>query len=176
LLAEGKSREALVAAAEALATRAEMGVRSLYQPLEIALEAAFALSDKAKMDELLAIVEELPPGELTPALRSLGARFAARRAALDGDAETANAGMVAATAILREMELPFHLGVVLLEHAELLAAEGRQDDAEPLLSEARTIFERLRATPWLERLDRVVAPAPRSAVEVGDPRGSISVD
>ena len=39
----------------------------------------------------------------------------------------------------------------LLAHAEWLAGEGRAAEAEPLLSEAWEIFERLGATPWLER-------------------------
>ena len=38
-----------------------------------------------------------------------------------------------------------------LEHGEWLGEQGRADEAEPLLAEAREIFERLGATPWLER-------------------------
>ena len=49
--------------------------------------------------------------------------------------------------------MPFYLAVVQLEHAELLAPTGRADECGPLLTEAREIFERLRATPWLERVD-----------------------
>jgi hypothetical protein len=41
-------------------------------------------------------------------------------------------------------------------------AKSRASDAEPLLPEARAIFERLEAAPWLERID-VVRP------EVGVP-------
>ena len=48
---------------------------------------------------------------------------------------------------------------MLLEHAEWLAGEGRIEEAEPLAAEAREIFERLRATPYLERLDRLPVPA-----------------
>jgi hypothetical protein len=33
---------------------------------------------------------------------------------------------------------------------------GREDEAEPLLAEAREIFERLGARPWLERANSVV--------------------
>jgi hypothetical protein len=32
-----------------------------------------------------------------------------------------------------------------------LHAQGRPDEAEPLLAEARETFERLEARPWLER-------------------------
>ena len=38
-------------------------------------------------------------------------------------------------------------------------AEGRTDDADPLLAEAREIFERLGRAPWLERVERVVGGA-----------------
>ena len=48
--------------------------------------------------------------------------------------------------------MPFYLAVTELEHAEWLAGQGRDEEAEPLLVEAHEIFERLEATPWLERL------------------------
>jgi len=157
LVDEGKMPEALAAADEALALRAELGLThyAVKFGLEQGLTAAFALGDRAKADELLGIVEELPPGGLTPFLRALGARFGARRAALDGDHTTATAAYLAAADIFREMEAPFELAVVRLEHAEWLAASGRAAEAEPLLDEARTVFERLRATPWLERLNGI---------------------
>ena len=49
---------------------------------------------------------------------------------------------------------------MLLEHGEWLAEGGTADEAEPLLAEAREIFERLGAAPWLERLDALAEPAP----------------
>ena len=49
-------------------------------------------------------------------------------------------------------------GASLLEYGEWLTAEGRAAEAEPLLAEAREIFERLEARPWLERLG-TLAPA-----------------
>ena len=60
---------------------------------------------------------------------------------------------MAATAAFRTLAMPFWTAVVLLEHAELVARDGRQSEAEPLLAEARGTFERLRATPWLERVE-----------------------
>jgi hypothetical protein len=44
------------------------------------------------------------------------------------------------------------LAVDLLEHGEWLVQQQRIEDAEPILREAREIFERLGAKPWLERL------------------------
>jgi hypothetical protein len=57
--------------------------------------------------------------------------------------------------MFRELETPFWLAVALLESAEWLVNEGRAEDAKPLLDEARELFERLRATPWLSRVEAV---------------------
>ena len=51
--------------------------------------------------------------------------------------------------------MPFWLAVALLEYGEWLAPRDRAVEADPLLSEARRIFERLRARPWLDRLAAV---------------------
>jgi tetratricopeptide (TPR) repeat protein len=160
-LADGRRQEALEAAEAAVATRAELTIANHFVGAAIVtgLEAAFALGADSKIDDLLGIIEALPPGSLTPSLRATGARFSARRAALRNDNETAEAGYTAAAEIFREVERPFNVAVVSLEHAEWLVGEGRADEAKPLLEEARTIFERLRAAPWLERVAAVGAPA-----------------
>jgi tetratricopeptide (TPR) repeat protein len=157
LLSEGRPREALAAAEETIALRDDIagGLASHAMGYVTALEAAFVLEDEGRVDELLAIVEALSPGELTPFLRAIGARFSAQRAARRGDGDTAATGFSAAAQILYEIEYPFDRAVVLLEHAEWLAGEGRIDEAAPLAAEAREIFERLRATPYIERLDRL---------------------
>ncbi|HEU0304671.1 MAG TPA: adenylate/guanylate cyclase domain-containing protein [Gaiellaceae bacterium] len=157
LLAEGRPREALLAAEEVVAVRGDVvgGLAPYAKGYALALEAAIALGDDAKVDELLAIVERLPPGELSPFLGAIGARFSAQRAARRADGDTAAAGFSAAARLLQEIEYPFELAVILLEHAEWLAGEGRFEEAEPLAAEARQIFERLRATPYIERVDRL---------------------
>jgi hypothetical protein len=43
------------------------------------------------------------------------------------------------------------MAVAALEHAEQLQAHGRAEEAGPLLEEARAVFERLEAAPWLQR-------------------------
>ena len=47
--------------------------------------------------------------------------------------------------------MQFWLAETLLERAEWLSSQGRGDEAEPSLTEARGIFEQLKATPWAER-------------------------
>ena len=56
--------------------------------------------------------------------------------------------------VLGEMDAPFWKAVVSTELAEWLMGQGRDTEAAPLVVEARATFERLRATPWLERLDK----------------------
>ena len=146
LRAEGKPRAALEAAERTLALRDVLGVRFLTVKLGLveALEAAFDLGETAKVEELLAFVENLRPGERPPLHDAHAHRFRGR---LTGD----DAAFRAATARFRDLELPFWLALTELEHAETLAPQGRADEAELLLHEAREIFSRLEATPWLER-------------------------
>ena len=69
--------------------------------------------------------------------------------------------VVAATATIARAE--GGLEEPSLEHGERLIAAGRPSDAEPLLDEAREIFGRLEARPWLERVT-AAAPANRARV------------
>ena len=59
--------------------------------------------------------------------------------------------------------MPFYLAVAEVEHAEWLTAQNRSDEAAALLDEAREIFDRLEAAPWLERTGRVGATEQISA-------------
>jgi len=146
-LAEGRLREALADAEAAIEAARTLGYaqQALKQAVVAALEAALRLGEREKADELIAFLEEPPPGKRAPFLEAQARRF---RACLSGD-EVEFRG---AEEILRERHLPFWLAVVQLEHAESLAASGRHGEAGPLLAEARETFERLEAAPWLERL------------------------
>jgi predicted ATPase/class 3 adenylate cyclase len=162
-LAEGNHRDALAAAEQGFATREKLGIAAQGSKLSFlhALEAAHALGDEAKLNQLLETVEALPAGLRAPFLDATARRF---RAHLLRDDPGADRHFTAAAAQLRAIELPFHVAVVQLEHGEWLTARGRPDDAQPLLAEARDTFERLQAVPWLDRVDAV---APGAAAEVG---------
>ena len=145
LRAEGRPAEALELATEALAAgTGPLGITflSMKQALVEALEAAFALGDTEKVRELVSGIDALRPGERPPLLEAHAHRF---RAKLAGD----EAGFKNATALFRELSIPFWLAVTLLEHSELTGDES-------LLAEAREIFERLGAVPWLERVGTVL--------------------
>jgi tetratricopeptide (TPR) repeat protein len=150
LRTEGKPREGLASAEAALAARAELGITFLNVKLALveALEAAFSLGDTDRVRELLDEIEALRPGERPPLLEAHAHRFRAKLSRHEAEFR-------AAANLFRELFLVFWLAVTLLEHAELLAEQGRPSEAEPLLAEAREVFERLGAKPWLERLEAV---------------------
>jgi predicted ATPase/class 3 adenylate cyclase len=162
-LAEGDHRAALAAAEQAVATGEHFGIAVQSAKLGVlhALEAARALGDEARQNELLEIVDALPAGLRPPFLTATAQRF---RAHLAGEDPGADRHFTAAETQLRALELPFHLAVVQLEHGEWLAARSRHSDAEPFLAEARETFERLQAGPWVQRVEAAQSSTPAETV------------
>jgi tetratricopeptide (TPR) repeat protein len=160
LLAQGRPAEALALAEAAIDGRAAMGISNevIKESFVVAMAASLALDDVDKARELLAIVEGLPRGRSPQFLQAQAARFRAALTARGGDAGEAERLFKQAAGRFRELSVPFYLAVTELEHGEWLTAEGRADEAEPLLAEARELFERLEAVPWLERLERIARP------------------
>ena len=156
LLAEGSQREALTVGENALHAIDEIGSAdaTIKVAFPASVESALALGERERAEGLLTRVESLPRGRLAPSLRAQAGRFRARLAAADGDDGSAAAGYAAAESTFREFGMPFWLAITQAEHGEWLARTGRGDEAEPLLAEARETFERLGATPWLERVER----------------------
>jgi class 3 adenylate cyclase/tetratricopeptide (TPR) repeat protein len=158
LLAQDHADEALRVALAALEARAVMGLTPEYmkEMLVTAVEAALELGNLSTAEELLGLAEALPPGQRPQLLQAHLLRFRGRAAALRGEEERVDDLFKGATALFRELFMPFNVAVTELEHGEWLVAAGRQVDAEPLLAEARAIFERLVASPSVARVDRVM--------------------
>jgi class 3 adenylate cyclase/tetratricopeptide (TPR) repeat protein len=154
LLARGDPAAALEVAEAALGVRDTMGVASEFvkEAFAIAVQAALDLGDTDKAASLIADVDSLPPGRYPQLLRAQTARFRAHIAAREGEAEEAERLFKGAIGLFRELAMPFYLAVTELESGEWLVAQGRGDEAEALLAEAREVFERLEAKPWLERV------------------------
>ena len=135
----------------------ELGISFLTTKLMLVegLEAAFALGDTEKVEELLAVIERRRPGEQPPLVKAHAARF---RAKLGGDPDDADRNFRRALEIFRNHELVFWHAATQLEYAEWLIRQERRTDAEPLLVEAQETFERLEARPWLERALAVRPP------------------
>jgi tetratricopeptide (TPR) repeat protein len=147
--AEGRFAEALSDGTATIETATTLGpdFQGVKHGVVDALESALALGDSASADELLAFIDGMSPGIRPPFLEAQAHRFRARMAR---DAE----GLELAARLFRELEIPFSLGVTLLEHAELTGSETSS-------AEARELFERLGASPWLERAS-ATAPEDRS--------------
>jgi tetratricopeptide (TPR) repeat protein len=156
-LAEGRLRESLAAAESAIEGRLTLGLGSqdVKQGYRHGLEAAFALGDMETVERLVRIVEEAPIGLRPPYLAALVQRYRAR---LAGDAPEADRLFASAAAQFAAIDVVFDEAVVLLEHAEWLVRIGRPGEAEERLGRARETFERLRATPWLERAHAAASP------------------
>jgi predicted ATPase/class 3 adenylate cyclase len=154
--AEGRPAEALAAAEEVLADKAELGLGFtdflVKSALARAVEAALDLGSVSRAQELLGIARAALPGQVTPWLQAQIARLSARVRAAEGDHGSVEAGFEAAEVGFRELAAVFDLAVTLTEHAEWLIDRGRADKARILRAEGREIFEGLRARPWLERL------------------------
>jgi hypothetical protein len=137
--AEGRFAEALSDGAATIEAAPTLGedFQGVKHGVVDALESALALGDTASAHELLAFIDGLSPGIRPPFFEAQAYRFRARMAA---DAE----GLELAARLFRELEIPFSLAVTLLEHAEVTGSEASR-------AEAREIFERLGASPWLER-------------------------
>jgi class 3 adenylate cyclase/tetratricopeptide (TPR) repeat protein len=157
LYAEHQHEKALDAAREALALREDLGAGSepFREGFVAAAAAALALGDLEEVRSLLDAVDRIPRGKVPQYLHAHAARVRAHLSTSEGDVEAAEAGFKRASSTFRELSMPLWIGVSLLEYAEWLVAEGRAAAAEALLTEARKIFERLEAHPWLERTDRV---------------------
>ena len=161
---QGRYAEALASATEAMSPIGTLGAasQSVKHGYLEALEAAAALEDQATVEKLVAEIEAMKPGGQPPFLRAQAARFRARLASSRADRDSVEQGFKTAEQIFREYAIPFWLAVTQLEHAEWLLERGRAEEAEPLLAESREMFDRLEATPWLERAAEAY-PAGREA-------------
>jgi class 3 adenylate cyclase/tetratricopeptide (TPR) repeat protein len=163
LMAERHHEEAL-ALVETTKPDIEADIESFVWVDLLIAEAALASGRIDRAAEAVAVVEALPPGDAGPLIRAQTSRLRACVAAAEGDAERVESHFKTAAAAFREYGTPFLLACTELEHAEWLAAQGRDDEAEPLLTEAHGTFVRLRATPWLERANALAASLPAVAV------------
>jgi class 3 adenylate cyclase/tetratricopeptide (TPR) repeat protein len=162
LRAEHRPAEALAAAERGLAYRQELGATSIVIRfcLREAIEAAFDLDDVTTAEQLLESLDHLRPGELTPSLEAHRACFHARLDARRGNHDAVDDDYRTAETLFADYGFLFYRAATEVHHAEWLTVQGRADDADLLVSQARETFERLEATPWLERLAALQSTPP----------------
>jgi len=154
---EGKYGEALADAEAAMAVAAQLGGAShqnVKAAFRLACESAFALNELAKVDELLAFVDRLGAGERPRYLRAQQQRFHARLAEIRGETTAVEPSFIEAEDTFAQIGMPFWHAVTEVEHAEWLIGKGRQAAAQPMLTQAALVFERLKARPWLDRVQQ----------------------
>jgi len=142
LRTRGKGREALEIVQTALAARETVGVTSeLFREGAIeAIETALAVGDEDAVRSVLAIIDGTPRGKLPTSLLAQSHRAKGRLALLNGDAAESERLLEEACGLFRELAIPFWLGVTSLELGECLWGQGREQEASPLLDEARVNF------------------------------------
>jgi class 3 adenylate cyclase/tetratricopeptide (TPR) repeat protein len=122
--------------------------RHLLPPL---VEAIGRLGLRDQATRLLRIYEAVPPGHMPPSARAY--------LALLGDGGAADA--VATFAAIGQ---PYGLAIARAALAATLLREGRDQDAAPLLEQAATTFQELRAAPALDRVLRLRDEQPQDAI------------
>jgi class 3 adenylate cyclase/tetratricopeptide (TPR) repeat protein len=120
-----------------------------------AIESAFLENDESAVREVLAIIDETPPGGLPQSLWAHSLRAKARLAIRSGDSTDAESMLRRSVHVFRELSVTFWMAVTLLELAEWLYEQGREKDAAPMADEAQEVFAALRAYPWLQRVSRL---------------------
>ena len=128
LLAEGDAEGALRSAEEAISGQRSLSTidHRVKESFVTAVEAAFAMGDLAKVEELLDTVRSLPPGRRTPFLAAHSSRLGARLSADRGSGGDVASAFKGAVGLFREMGIPFWMAVTMLEYAEWLAGQGRR--------------------------------------------------
>ena len=162
-LAQGDLKEALRLAGIALDGREALSLSHscVKEGVITGLEAALALGDQGKVEEILAMIRTDPNGRRMSFFQAHGARLEARSA---DDADDAVERLYrSAIGSFREIGFPFWLAVSLVEYGEWLEARGRGPDVAPVVLEARSIFEGLQAKPWIDRVDRITQGARASS-------------
>jgi class 3 adenylate cyclase/tetratricopeptide (TPR) repeat protein len=119
---------------------------------EEVLECAIAAGRTERAIELLALLDPLRPGQVTPQLRAIQARFRGRLTAAAGEDGGAEA-LAVAERFYAEIGMRFHAAATRLERAKCLAARGEAEEAETLIPAAREVFVELQARPWIVRAD-----------------------
>jgi tetratricopeptide (TPR) repeat protein len=152
--AQGRYEDVLSNARNAVDEAISIG--SVELGLELGGQAAVRLGDADALDRLLESAEAAGVAK-PPSFHALCARLQAGLSAMRGSEDPP---FGRAVALLRETGDRVRLGVTLLEQAEWLIGLGREEEARPVLAEVRETLVRLRAAPWIERIEQAEAMLP----------------
>jgi hypothetical protein len=121
----------------------------------MAANAALALGDDDEVTALVSALDGHRPGHVPLVLRGERLRVRARILAREND-PAATETFENATRAFRDLGSPYHLAVVLLDHADHLMTLAESGTARPLVVEAHGLARRLGAIPLVDRADRLL--------------------
>ena len=154
---EGRFEVALQSAAEEAAD--SLDDREQDWLIAVALNAAASLvplvEDPSPAERALAAAREEFDIDAPRAVTAAAGRLDGVLATVRGEYDDAADRFGVALAAARSLDYVAWVGEILVDYAWSLVSDGRRDDAEPLLEEAREIAERLRWTRLLERIEEL---------------------
>jgi class 3 adenylate cyclase/tetratricopeptide (TPR) repeat protein len=115
------------------------------------LEASVALRDQERVRQVLAVLDQRPPGLLPPQWRAHLIRGQGLLAALDGDLESAEVKLRDAIERFGALEFEYWAAATEVDLADVLIRQDRGPEAEAPLARAVALLEQLGAVPVLER-------------------------
>jgi predicted ATPase/class 3 adenylate cyclase len=131
--------------------------------LGVASTAAAAGGLGDRLASLADLFDSVPSASRARRVEAEVARARGLSAAAAGDDATAADQFATSLAAARNLGVVPLVGAILVDYGGWLAGRGRQDEAEPLLAEARELWERMGAVRWLERIDAIAPAAPARA-------------
>jgi hypothetical protein len=120
------------------------------------MDAALALGNLDLADELMELLEQIPPGVIAPYLRAQLSRNKARVAAARGEHEMVEQHFQAAVDTLGALGYPYWGAVARADFAHWLAGQSRSEQARELLADAVDVLASLRAEPELRRAQAIL--------------------
>jgi class 3 adenylate cyclase/tetratricopeptide (TPR) repeat protein len=163
-LAGEPSPEVIDAALEHVGAPARVGGEGGRQLLPPAVEAILRSGLLDRAAALLETFAGQPPGHVPPSARGQLARLRGRVHVTRGETADAERELTAAVDTFAAIGQPYWLAVARAELAEWLLEQGRDEDAAPLLEQAATVLQELRAAPALDRVLRLRDEQPQDAM------------
>jgi tetratricopeptide (TPR) repeat protein len=153
-LVEGRFAEALrLVGDEVEVCLIGSSIDAAVEALADAAEAARRLGDPEAAVPIADLFSAWPRALRTRLFEAELARIRANAAGARADEAEAADGFALALANARNVGEPIWLAPILFDYGSWLARSGRQDDAEPLLAEARRLFTELKAARWVAQME-----------------------
>jgi class 3 adenylate cyclase/tetratricopeptide (TPR) repeat protein len=140
------------------------GSEGLRQLLGLAVRVVMDLGLTDRAAAILDAFADEPPGTLPPSAKAQLAILRGWLASEEGDGATAEAELGRGVRLFEPLEQPYGLAAARAALAAWLLSRGRTADAAPLLEQAATTFQELRAAPALDRVLRLRDEQPQDAI------------